>query len=86
MEYFSNQGIHVGDGCLIREVCFEGYDKLVGMIDEMEKVYYMPTLNHMQHRLKELPAYEFKRIMELYIEAGEELNKQGFHRRHISDY
>lgn len=68
------------------ELRLTGFDNLVGIIDENEKIYYMPTADHMRHRLEQLPADKFKQIMELYIKAGEVLKENGYYRRHISDY
>jgi len=85
-DLFKKREIQVEQSDKLLELRLIGFDGLVGIIDEKEKIYYMLTVDHMRHRLKQLPADQFKQIMGLYIEAGEVLRKNSYHRRHISDY
>ena len=84
--FFKNEGIQVKQSDKLLELRLTGFDGLVGIIDENEKIYYMPTSDHMRNRLKQVPADQFKQIIELYIEAGDVLRENGYYRRHISDY
>lgn len=85
-DFFKNKKIQVIQSNKLLELRLEGFDGLVGVIDETEKVFYMPDLDNMSNRLKLLLPSQFGQVMKLYLEAGKVLKKKGYQRRHIADY
>ncbi len=80
------KGINFNTSGRLLEIRLEGFDGLVGIVDEKEGFFYMPSLGPMQNRLKRFKADKFARVMGLYIGAGEILTKAGYSRRYIVDY
>ena len=72
-----------GDG--LSKIQIDGLDFLVGVIDDKERVAYLPSADHMRSRIQNLPADEFTAAMQTYMRLGEELQKQGYQRRFILD-
>ena len=83
---FRGTGLEINQTGNLLELRLAGLDGLVGIIDEKEKVFYLPSGDQMGHRLKGLPYVCANQVWQLYLKVGEELDKNGYNRRHIVDF
>jgi hypothetical protein len=80
------ENVQIREAKGLLEIRLSSFECLVGIIDEQEKVVYLPTLNDMRRRLENLNIKMYSELMAAYTEIGEALGNQGYHRRYISDF